>query len=80
MKECQKKKKILRKETLKKKRLSERIRWRELKKRKRRYLDGARRDRSDLSWAVRCDIEIVLIFQNTDRELEENDMKRRRRS
>ena len=78
MKECQKKKRILRKETLKK-RLSERIRWRELKKRKRRDLDGARRDRSDLSWAVRCDIEI-LIVQNTDRELEENDMKRRRRS
>ena len=45
--------------------MSERIKWRKLKKRKRRDLDGARCDRSDLSWAVRCDIEIVLIYFKT---------------
>lgn len=70
MKEYQKKEKSKAKRNAKKKkRLSERIKWRKLKKRKRRDLDGARCDRSDLSWAVRCDIEILIYFKTLTENL-----------
>ena len=36
---------------------------------KRRDRDGARCDRSDLSWAVRCDIEILIYFKTLTENL-----------